>query len=184
MEPRIPPLDPHELDDDQRALVGSVNTSGTDGTNVLCTLVRHRELFRQFVPYASKLLHGNIDPRVRELIACRIAYRCDSPYEWLKHEELGRKAGFDDTDIAALRDPQGAHPDVLGALIIRLVDELHDDAHVSDATWAALAERYGEQDLVELVFLVGHLHLVAYVLNALQVQAEVPREPAGVNAAS
>ena len=184
MEARIPPLDPDELDDDQRALVGSVNTSGTDGTNVLCTLVRHRELFRQFVPYASKLLHGNIDPRVRELIACRIAYRCDSPYEWLKHEELGRKAGFDDIDIAALRDPKGAHPDAHGALIIRLVDELHDDAHVSDATWAALAERYGEQDLVELVFLVGHLHLVAYVLNALQVQAEAPREPAGANAAS
>jgi len=171
---RIPPMEVAELDDDARALVGSVDTSGVEGGGVLRTLVRHRELFRQFVPYASLLLHGNIDPRVRELIALRIADRCDSQYEWAKHQALAIAAGLTDDDFEAIRTSGYSHWTGEMEAVVRAVDELHDNATVTDETWELLSAHYDQQDLIEVVFLVGHLHLVAYLLNAFRVQIEDP----------
>ena len=44
---------------------------------------------------------------------------------------------------------------------------------VSDATWAALATRLDEKQLIELLMLVGHYHKVAFVQNSLRFS---PRE--------
>ena len=40
----------------------------------------------------------------------------------------------------------------------------------SDATWAALAERYDRRQLMEAIFTVGQYNLVAMYLNSLGVQ--------------
>jgi hypothetical protein len=37
---------------------------------------------------------------------------------------------------------------------------------VSDATWAALGERYDERQLLDAVFTVGQYHLVSFALNS------------------
>jgi len=42
------------------------------------------------------------------------------------------------------------------ALLRRAVDELTADSRVSDPTWAALADRYQEHQLIELLFVVGY----------------------------
>jgi len=55
---------------------------------------------------------------------------------------------------------------------MRAADELHDDSCLTDATWAALAERYGDHQLIEVPMLVGHYHLLAFTLNSLGVQVE------------
>src|SRR5436309_2983836 len=52
---------------------------------------------------------------------------------------------------------------------------------ISDTTWAALADRYDERQLIEVPMLVGHYHMVAFTLNSLGVQREdgvpaLPRE--------
>ena len=62
--------------------------------------------------------------------------------------------------------------DPFDATLLRAADELHHDATLSDATWAALAGRYDERQMIELPMLVGHYHLVAFTLNALGVQVE------------
>jgi hypothetical protein len=49
---------------------------------------------------------------------------------------------------------------------------LHADACIGDETWAALAARYDEKQLIEVPMLVGHYHMVAFTLNALGVQLE------------
>ena len=46
------------------------------------------------------------------------------------------------------------------ALLVRMCDELHDDATLVDATFAALREAYADDQLVELVCLAGFYHLV------------------------
>src|SRR3546814_11705462 len=58
------------------------------------------------------------------------------------------------------------------ASLLRAADELHADSRIGDATWAALAERYDEAQLIELCMVVGQYHLVAFTLNSLGVQAE------------
>ena len=57
-------------------------------------------------------------------------------------------------------------------MLLTAADELHDQSRISDATWAALAARYDEKQLIELPILVGQYHLVAFALNSLGVQVE------------
>jgi alkylhydroperoxidase family enzyme len=49
---------------------------------------------------------------------------------------------------------------------------LHRDSCISDDTWRALASDYSERQLIEVCALVGHYHLVAFLLNALGVERE------------
>jgi len=56
--------------------------------------------------------------------------------------------------------------------LLDAADELHHDNRIGDATWAALAERYDEQQLIEICMVVGQYHLVAFTLRSLEIQRE------------
>lgn len=72
--------------------------------------------------------------------------------------------------IAAGPDAEGWDP--FDAALLSAADELHDDAFISDDTWAALAERYSTQQLMDAVFTVGQYHIVSMALNSFGVQFE------------
>ena len=63
--------------------------------------------------------------------------------------------------------------------LIRLADELHDDARISDALWAELRRHWSDEQLVELVVLAGFYHTISFVVNGLGVELEpgAPRFP-------
>jgi alkylhydroperoxidase family enzyme len=63
------------------------------------------------------------------------------------------------------------------AALLRAVDELHDDARLSDMTWEALSARYGDAQMIELVMLIGQYHMVAFALNSLGVELDEGLEP-------
>ncbi len=56
--------------------------------------------------------------------------------------------------------------------LLRAVDELHDDSRVGDATYAALAAHYDDQQLLDIVFAVGQYHLVSMALNTFGVERD------------
>ena len=118
---------------------------------------------------------GTLPERDRELVILRVAYLCSARYEWGQHVAIARTAGLTDEEIlrvaAGPDEPGWAAPDVA---LLRAVDELHDDFCISDATWAALAERYADEQLIELPMLAGHYAMLAGVLNSLGVQPERP----------
>ena len=180
--PRIDPLPPGEHDDEVRELLDGVGVPGSFASNIFGTLVRHRGLFRRWLPFGGKLLSGRIPARDRELVILRTAWLCRSNYEWGQHVLIARSVGLPDEEI--LRVQGGADADGWSGfdrMLLRATDELHTDACISDETWAALDEHYDEQQLIELPMLVGHYHLVAYALNSLGVQLEPGLEglPAG-----
>ena len=53
--------------------------------------------------------------------------------------------------------------------LARSTDELHDDACITDGTWAALTANYDEKQMIEVPMLVGQYHMVAFALNSLGV---------------
>ncbi len=172
-EPRIPPLSPDDADEQARELLAQAGGPTAGATNIFATFVRHPGLFRKWMPFGGKLLAGKLPARDRELLILRTGWNCRSDYEFAQHVRIGRAAGLTDEEID--RVTQG--PDAPGwsdhdALLVRAADELHTDACLSDATWAALAARYDEPQLIELPMLVGHYHLVAFTLNSLGVQIE------------
>jgi alkylhydroperoxidase family enzyme len=56
--------------------------------------------------------------------------------------------------------------------LVDFADELCRTDDVTDPTWAALADRYDEAQLVELLVLGGYYRMVSGILNG----ARVPRE--------
>ncbi|MGK5557141.1 carboxymuconolactone decarboxylase family protein [Actinomadura kijaniata] len=173
-EPRIPPLPENQWDDVLKAVV-----STTGPLHVLTTLGRHPELFAAWIGFGSHLLmKGTLDDRVRELAILRTAHHRSCDYEWTHHHRLGLAAGLTETEIAALRRAPDAHPwDAGDRAVLRAADELHATGTLGDDAWADLAGRFGERELIELVMLIGHYHMVAFALNALRVQLEEPLPP-------
>jgi nitroreductase/alkylhydroperoxidase family enzyme len=173
--PRIAPAIPEELDDDARQLLDGVKVAGRDtvGANIFATLVRHKGLFRHWLPFGGKLLSGKLPARERELLILRTGWRTRSHYEWGQHVIIARLVGITDDEIARARlGPEAEGWTDADRTLLRAADELHDDACISDATWAELAKTYDELQLVEIPMVVGHYHLVAFTLNSLGVQRE------------
>jgi 4-carboxymuconolactone decarboxylase len=170
--PRLAPLDHEQADELQQELLGALG--GNRALNIFKTLVRHPKLFRRWSPFAGRLLQGStLTHRDREIVILRTALRCGSAYEWGQHVAIAREAGLSDEEITAVASGADAC-DADTALLVRMVDELRDDSCITDATWAALAQRYGEEQLIELPMLSGHYALLAGVLNSVGVQPEGP----------
>ncbi|MEU4823859.1 carboxymuconolactone decarboxylase family protein [Actinomadura sp. NPDC023710] len=179
--PRFDPLPEEEWDDVVRAVTETIGP-----LNVITTLARHPELFRSWIGFGSMLLmNGTLGARDRELAILRTAHHRSCAYEWDHHRRVALDAGLTEDEIAALReDPNGHGWSDDDRMVLAAADELHERGTVSDATWTELATRFGEHELIELVMLIGHYHMVAFTLNALRVQNEddgrhedqVPRE--------
>ncbi|WP_067478240.1 carboxymuconolactone decarboxylase family protein [Actinomadura hibisca] len=174
--PRIPPLPEDEWGEVLRAVVAT-----TGPLNVFTTLGRHQELFDSWIGFGSRLLmQGTLSARVRELAILRTAHLRSCAYEWTHHHRLGLDAGLTEIEIAALRlDPAGHAWDGDDRAVLAAVDELHERGTLGDAAWNALAERFDERGLIELIILVGHYQMLAFALNALRVQTDDVPEDGG-----
>jgi alkylhydroperoxidase family enzyme len=178
-EPRIPPLDESQWDNFQRGLIEPTEQNGQI-LNIFRTLVRHPKLLKRWLVFANHIFEkSTIPPREREMLILRIGWLCRAGYEWGQHVRIGRDRGLSDDEIRRI----AAGPDAPGwnafdAALLRAVDELHQDAFISDATWQALAERYSEEQLLDVVFTVGQYQLVSMALNTLGVQLEEPLDKA------
>jgi alkylhydroperoxidase family enzyme len=112
----------------------------------------------------------------------RIGWRCRSAYEFGQHTLIGKRCGLTDEEIHRLTLPADAPGwDDFDRTLVRATDELHDDAFIGDATWQALTERYGTEQIIDLVFTVGQYTLVSMALNTFGVQLDegVPGFPEG-----
>jgi alkylhydroperoxidase family enzyme len=146
------------------------------------TLVRNLPLAAAMRPLGSHLLGRGLGlaRREREIVIDRVSARCGCEYEWGVHvAAFGARVGLDPEELraTALRDASAwAGRD---ALLVRLVDELHDTSRVSDDLWRRLAAEYSEETLLELLVLVGWYHVIAFVANGAGVAREswAPRLP-------
>lgn len=116
-----------------------------------------------------------IAPRDREILIHRTAALCGCEYEWGVHATVyGETVGLTPealraTAIGAANDPVW---DARDALLVRLADELHATAHVSDQLWTALSAHWDAPQLIELLIVAGAYRLIAYVGNGAQVALE------------
>jgi uncharacterized protein YceH (UPF0502 family) len=169
---RVAPLADDELDEQQAELLKGVLVPGAT-QNIFRTLARHPGLFRRWMPFGGKLLNGKLPARERELAILRVGWLCSSEYEWGQHVPIGKRAGLTDEEIARIPGgPSAEGWSELDATILRATDELHEDSCIGDATWARLTQEYDEKQLIELVMVVGHYHLVSMALNSFGVQRE------------
>jgi len=177
MEPRIPPVSLADADPDTRQLLERLSRlRGDDAAvlNVFGTVANHPTLMREWLRFATyALTKSSLAPRTRELAVLRVGWRCDAPYEWGQHVVVGRGVGLTDDDIRRIADGPDADGWTPGeAAALRATDELHDRSTITDATWAALTEHFSDQQILDLVFLVGNYHIVSFALNACRVERD------------
>ncbi len=118
---------------------------------------------------------GSITLREREIVIDRACARCGSEYEWGVHVAFfAERVGLTPEQVVATR-AAGADAAAFPArerLLLRLVDELHDAAQVSDGLWTALQAEWTDEQLIELVALTGFYHLISFLTNALRIPLE------------
>jgi 4-carboxymuconolactone decarboxylase len=114
----------------------------------------------------------------RELAILALARELDSQFEWMAHEEPGRKAGISEATIETIR-ARGPLDNVPkdDATVIRLAREAVGDHKVSKATYAAALELFGLRKLIDIVSLMGGYSATAMLLAIFDVQLHPGKSP-------
>ncbi|MFI7123132.1 carboxymuconolactone decarboxylase family protein [Amycolatopsis sp. NPDC049868] len=172
--PRMIPLPLDRISASFQATLSEIPDPGIGNANLVGTLAHHPELADASNPLALHLLfRGQLPPRDRELAILRTAAltRCD--YEWGHHARLGRNAGLTAAEFdQIIHGPEHPAWSPLDSAILQATDELHRSHRINDATWRVLAGHYSERQLIELLFLIGHYHTLAYVINGVRLPLE------------
>ncbi len=160
-----PPFDPKV----QEAF-DKVNLGPLAPQNFLRVLAHHPRILGNVVALGGSLMYkSGLSERLRELVIFRVAARTRSNYEWAMHRALfADKCSIDEAQLEALKATR-VDPSLFTReerLAIAAADELHDTSTISQATWNAMAGTWAPQQLLEIIVLVGHYHLVAFFMNA------------------
>lgn len=139
---------------------------------IMRTMLRHPNLFARQVDLGIQLLsQGSLSARDRELAVLRIGWLCRAPYEWGEHVLVAKKVGITSEQIERITVGSDAPGwDEHERAILRAAEELYEDAMISDATWATLAKRLDERQLIELPIVIGQYQAVAYYQNSLRLR--------------
>lgn len=140
-------------------------------------LARNMRLSEAMVGVGSYVLGRglSIPRRERELLIQRMCVRCGCDYEWGVHAvSWGERAGLTEDQLAATVHGDAGSPvwSERDALVVRLVDEVHETATVSDELWAALAEHWADHQLLDLVFVAAWYRAISSLFNAVELDPE------------
>ena len=176
--PRIAPLSPPYEPDVAAALAKWMPPgSAIEPLKLFRTLYQNPQLSSRMRPLGAGILgsQSSLDPREREIVIDRTCARCRCQYEWGVHvAAFGEACGL---DRAQLEDTvnRAVEPTLWSErehVLIRLVDELHETATLSDATWEQLVAGWSIAQILEVIIIVGWYHLISFVANAAHVEHE------------
>ena len=183
---RIPPLEPPYVDEVARTL-SRLMPPGMQPIRIFRTLAHNHAILEKMLRgFGTYLLnYGTVEPLEREIVITRATARCGAEYEWGVHIAFfARRFGLTDEQIASTvrGSPSDACWTERQSLLIRVIDELHETATVSDGLWDSLEAGWTPAQLIELIAIAGQYHAVSFLVNALRIELEdgAPRFPAPV----
>jgi alkylhydroperoxidase family enzyme len=169
--PRITPMPLDEVPETDLALFGG-RENPRNQLNFFKVLVQSADLLKKYEPLAMRLgREPTIPLRDKEILILRTSTLCGETYELAHHLFIAKQAGMSDAEIEeAKRGGDGLAP--FEQALTRTAEELVRDHCISDATWAVLAGRYTNSQLIEVVFMVANYTLLAMVNNSLGIYPE------------
>lgn len=181
ISPRIVPLDPPFDPEIAESLKQWMpRNSPVPPLALFRTLHRNPKLSAAMHPIGRfNLRDSSIAPRDREIVIHRTCALCHCEYEWGVHvASFAERVGFSAAEIDATVTGAAAWSG-REQLLISLTDALHQTADVPDELWAGLNAHWSQNQLLELVALVGCYHVISFVANAARVPLEdwAPRFP-------
>ncbi|QIX53873.1 carboxymuconolactone decarboxylase family protein [Rhodococcus sp. DMU1] len=168
--PRIEPQDDEAL----LATLPARAVNGASGRNLFATMMRSPDLYSAWRQFARHLNSSEqISVRHRELLVLRTAWVTQCEYEWGSHVEVARAAGLSAHEIEAVRT--GAdHPlwNELESALLRVPDECRERAQITDETWQVLDRALTQEQLLEVLIVVGHYLMLAILINTVRIPLE------------
>lgn len=174
--PRILPLTAQELSGEGKALIAKLraNYGLTDDylPDSTATMLRHPAMYGPYIDYVSERTKVSVVPRRDlELVILRTGRLCDSGYIWGEHVKFGKQAGLTGEEIEWLVEGSAAPGwNDRDRALCRMCEELHETSFVSDATWAVIAGHFTDQQIIEILAIIGSYHEVAFLYNAIRVR--------------
>jgi alkylhydroperoxidase family enzyme len=177
--PRIAPLPEDQVPDEVRGEMGKLSAgvglkAAPPGPVAAFnrTTAKAPELMVAHLTLANYLFRGKLPVRDRELAVLRADWLAKAPFEWGEHVKIFKRLGQGtEAEVARVREGSAApgwseHE----RAVLRAVEELLSDAMVGDETWAVLARRWSEPQLLEFPILVGQYLGVAFLQNSIRVR--------------
>ncbi len=176
--PRIAPLSPPYEPDIATALAKWMPPgSALEPLALFRTLYQHPQLSNRMRPLGAGILgsQSSLDPREREIVIDRTCACCGCEYEWGVHvASFGTAVGLDRTQLkdTASKTVDKALWAERELVLVRVVDELHETATISDEVWEQLVAIWNTAQILEVIIIVGWYHLISFVANAAHIDHE------------
>lgn len=139
---------------------------------ILTLLNCYPDLYERVAAVSVQLLGKSTLPRRDfELVVLRTDWLCQSPYNWGEHAKVAKRFGITSDEIEQVT--VGSSADCWNEhdrALLKVAEELHKDAMVSDETWEVLSRSFDQKQMFELIVLVGQFTLVTYFQNSLRLR--------------
>ena len=174
---RIPYFDPAEATGRAKAVYEKL-----PNLNIFRMLGHSGDMIDGFIKLGNAILiHGDLDPVLREIAIVRTGILRGSSYEVYQHEAISRKLGMSEELIQATHEgPEAKAFDETQRQIMRFTDDVVKNTRASDETFNPLAEKLGYKQLQELVITIGYYTLVSNFLETFDVDIEAPGHKSGL----
>lgn len=165
---RFKPLTWEQLTPEQKTMVNDLlagsRTSLGGPFNALLRSPEMGNLSQKLGEYVR--FRSSLPRRLNEMAILMTARWWSSQYEWYAHKTAALEAGLNAAvidDIQAGRRPSQMQADE--KVIYDFSSELRDRRRVSDATFKAAVDLFGEKGVMDLIAVMGYYDLVSMVLN-------------------
>jgi 4-carboxymuconolactone decarboxylase len=166
--PRFKPLVESDMTDAQRKVYTEIASGPRAGVRgPFNALLRSPELADRAQKLGEYVRFNTSFPeRLKEFAILITARHWTAQYEWHSHRIHATKAGLSPkiaADLARGKRPAGMKDDE--AAVYDFCKELHEDKAVSDSAYKAVADKFGERGVVDLIGISGYYTMVSMVLN-------------------
>jgi 4-carboxymuconolactone decarboxylase len=169
---RLPPLAPERMTPRQREVADAISGGPRGGLRgPFQAWLRSPEVADRFQRVGEYIrFQSSIPAALNEIAILVTAREWTAQFEWYAHNELAMKAGLPAAIAEAIaRGERPAGMDDDQRIVYEFSSELHRERSVSDATYAAVVERFGERGAVDLIAACGYYTAVAMTLNVSRV---------------
>jgi len=170
---RLSPLDPDALTKAQKDVHDKIIAGPRGAVRGPFVPMLHSPGAADFIQGLGAYLRfdGVMPGKLRELAILTTARFWKAEYEWNSHVTFAKEEGLDPVIIDAI----AAHdtPDFSDAdeqAVYSFITELHGNHQVSDETFSAIRDAFGEEGTLELTVLAGYYTIISMVLNTFQVE--------------
>lgn len=165
---RFAPVKYEQLTPEQKTMIEHVlsgeRAALTGPFNVLLRSPEMGDLAQKFG--AEMRYHSSIPRKLNEFAILITARHWTSQYEWYAHQRDGLKYGLEPAiidSIAAGKRPAQMSPD--HEIVYNFCTELLNKKQVSDPTYKATVDKFGERGVVDLIGTIGYYNMVSMLLN-------------------